>query len=310
MAGVGGVGGRHGRRRRGGVGRRGGDGGAAGSRTARLAFPSAARGLGPVDAVACACPPRARRDARPVWWGPARGARRRVAFLRLLAVFAVKWHRCRDPPATVLFFVADARGRGARRRLPCRYFLAAAAGLPPWTRPVARIGKAARLCRHGARRGGGSPGRPAWQRRPARHALHLRARASRSALTPPRRLPCNRDLDTTRGRGPACPLHARSRRCRLRLVSFVTKANLALAAGLALPLSRPLLGYALAEPSRHCRRRALAAGLWLRTGRPEARRHRPAVAWASRARSGMGDDPLSTAVPVVAPPAPHWKRRR
>ena len=65
-----------------------------------------------------------------------------AAFLRLLAVFAVNGIAAAIPSATVLFFVADVlQAEALAGAFLALYFLAAAAGLPLWTRLSQRIGK-------------------------------------------------------------------------------------------------------------------------------------------------------------------------
>ena len=119
----------------------GGDGGAAG--LARLAW-----GFLPLLVVfglwtlwrAPAPPPLAPVRA-PLWRG-LRTALGDAGFARLLAVFAANGIAAAIPSATVLFFVADVlQAEALAGAFLALYFLAAAAGLPLWTRLSQRVGK-------------------------------------------------------------------------------------------------------------------------------------------------------------------------
>lgn len=125
----------------GGVPASGGDGGAAG--LARLAW-----GFLPLLVVfglwtlwrAPAPPPLAPVRA-PLWQG-LRTALGDAGFARLLAVFAANGIAAAIPSATVLFFVADVlQAEAFAGAFLALYFLAAAAGLSLWTRLSQRVGK-------------------------------------------------------------------------------------------------------------------------------------------------------------------------
>ena len=86
-------------------------------------------------------PPRGRGMRQPVWAG-LRAALREPAFARLLAVFAANGIAAAIPSATVLFFVADVLEATELAGLfLVLYFVAAAAGLPLWVRLSRRVGK-------------------------------------------------------------------------------------------------------------------------------------------------------------------------
>jgi GPH family glycoside/pentoside/hexuronide:cation symporter len=86
-------------------------------------------------------PPRVAGANAPVWAG-LRAALGDAGFARLLAVFAANGIAAAIPSATVLFFVADVLAAAHLAGLfLVLYFLAAAASLPLWVRLSQRIGK-------------------------------------------------------------------------------------------------------------------------------------------------------------------------
>jgi Na+/melibiose symporter-like transporter len=86
-------------------------------------------------------PPAVRAGTAPVWAG-LRAALRDPAFARLLAVFAANGIAAAIPSATVLFFVADVLQAAELAGLfLVLYFVSAAASLPLWVRLSQRIGK-------------------------------------------------------------------------------------------------------------------------------------------------------------------------
>ncbi|MCK6408787.1 MAG: MFS transporter [Thauera sp.] len=86
-------------------------------------------------------PPAVRAGSAPVWAG-LRAALGEPAFARLLAVFAANGIAAAIPSATVLFFVADVLQAAELAGLfLVLYFVAAAASLPIWLRVSQRIGK-------------------------------------------------------------------------------------------------------------------------------------------------------------------------
>lgn len=184
-------------------------------------------------------PPRA--QALPLLRGLS-DALRDAGFARLLAVFAVNGIAAAVPSATVLFYVADVlqadeRAAGAFLVL---YFAAAAASLPLWVAVSRRIGK-----------------RRAWLAgmalaivvfawagvlgRGDLFAYGLICVLSGIALGADLSLPPSLLADLLARAEDQRPGGARAGAC-FGWWSFVTKANLALAAGLALPLLA-LLGY-------------------------------------------------------------------
>lgn len=209
--------------------------------------------------------PRLAALRAPMWLG-LRAALADRGFSRLLAVFAANGIAAAIPSATVLFYVADVLDAEAfAGAFLALYFVAAAAGLPLWTRLSQRIGKlrawlvgmalAVVVFAWAGLLGSGDLVAYAF-------ICVLSGVALGADLTLPPSLLA--DL-LARGREPACPLHdgvaapagggcdagRRSAGPDLRVLeagacfgwwSFVTKANLALAAGLALPLLA-LLGY-------------------------------------------------------------------
>jgi GPH family glycoside/pentoside/hexuronide:cation symporter len=86
-------------------------------------------------------PPAVRAGTAPAWAG-LRAALGEPAFARLLAVFAANGIAAAIPSATVLFFVADVLQAAELGGLfLVLYFVAAAASLPLWLRVSQRIGK-------------------------------------------------------------------------------------------------------------------------------------------------------------------------
>ncbi len=223
----------------------GGDGGAAGlARLAWLFLPLLVV-FGLWTLWRAPAPPRLAATHAPVWRG-LRAALADAAFLRLLAVFAVNGIAAAIPSATVLFFVADVlQAEALAGAFLALYFLAAAAGLPLWTRLSQRIGKlrawlagmalAVAVFAWAGLLGSGDL-----------FAYACICALSGLALGADLTLPPSMLADLlARGRDGRAPARA----CALEAGacfgwwSFVTKANLALAAGLALPLLA-LLGYA------------------------------------------------------------------
>lgn len=187
-------------------------------------------------------PPAAHAAAAPLWSG-LRGALGEPAFARLLAVFALNGIAAAIPSATVLFFVADVLEAGPLAGgFLVLYFLAAAASLPLWVRLSQRIGKlrawlagmalAVAVFAWAGLLGSGDVF--AYAAICVLSGLALGADLS----LPPSILA---DLIAQRPERTARPgLRAGA---SFGWWNFVTKANLALAAGLALPLLA-LLGYA------------------------------------------------------------------
>lgn len=179
-------------------------------------------------------PPRAGPRRAPL--AGLAGVLREAAFVRLLAVFAVNGIAAAVPSATVLFFVADVLQADARAAglFLVLYFLAAAASLPLWVALSRRIGKlrawlagmllAVAVFAWAALLGSGELA--------AFAAICL---LSGVALGADLSLPASMLADLIAApTAPARPaLHAGA--C-FGWWSFVTKANLALAAGVALPL--------------------------------------------------------------------------
>lgn len=180
--------------------------------------------------------------ATPLWSG-LRATVRDAGFGRLLAVFAANGIAAAIPSATVLFFVADVLGAERLAGLfLVLYFVAAAASLPLWVRVSQRIGKlrawlagmvlAVAVFAWAGLLGDGDV-----------FAYALICVLSGLALGADLSLPPSllADLVARSATGRAQPpLQAGA--C-FGWWNFVTKANLALAAGLALPLLA-LLGYA------------------------------------------------------------------
>jgi Na+/melibiose symporter-like transporter len=184
---------------------------------------------------------RGRRPARrrpPLAGQPAGGAAGR-RLRRLLGVFAVNGIAAAVPSATVLFFVADVlRAAELAGLFLALYFLAAACSLPcGWPPP-----RASASCAPGwpawAGAGGVRLGRPAGGRRHLGLRADLRAVGLRAGGRPGAAA-----VAAGRSAGPARrPQAPRASGAAFGWWNFVTKANLALAAGLALPLLA-LLGY-------------------------------------------------------------------
>ncbi|HHW63544.1 MAG TPA: MFS transporter [Rhodocyclaceae bacterium] len=189
-------------------------------------------------------PPRRTGGAAPVWRGLA-AALRAPAFARLLAVFAANGIAAAIPSATVLFFVADVlQAEALAGGFLALYFVAAAASLPLWVKVSRRIGKlrawlagmvlAVAVFAWAGLLGSGDV-----------LAYGLICVLSGVALGADLCLPPSllADVIAQRRGGPegvrSEPLEAGA--C-FGWWNFVTKANLALAAGLALPLLA-LFGY-------------------------------------------------------------------
>ncbi|HRP66480.1 MAG TPA: MFS transporter, partial [Thauera sp.] len=181
-------------------------------------------------------------QATPLWAG-LRATVRDAGFGRLLAVFAANGIAAAIPSATVLFFVADVLGAAQLAGLfLVLYFAAAAASLPLWVRVSQRIGKlrawlagmvlAVVVFAWAGLLGEGEV---------LAYALIcvLSGLALGADLSLPPSLLADLIARSAPGRAPP-PLQAGA--C-FGWWNFVTKANLALAAGLALPLLA-LLGYA------------------------------------------------------------------
>lgn len=186
-------------------------------------------------------PPRAVQ--RPAPLASLAGALRDAAFVRLLAVFAVNGIAAAVPSATVLFFVADVLRADAQAAglFLVLYFLAAAASLPLWVALSRRIGKlrawlagmllAVAVFAWAALLGSGELA--------AFAAICL---LSGVALGADLSLPPSMLADLIAAPAPPARAGMRAGAC-FGWWSFVTKANLALAAGTALPLLAAL-GYA------------------------------------------------------------------
>lgn len=190
-------------------------------------------------------PPRRPAGAAPVWRGLS-AALRAPAFARLLAVFAANGIAAAIPSATVLFFVADVlQAEALAGAFLALYFVAAAASLPLWVKLSRRIGKlhawlagmvlAVAVFAWAGLLGSGDV-----------LAYGVICVLSGVALGADLSLPPSLLADlVAQGRSGAVesahtgPLDAGA--C-FGWWNFVTKANLALAAGLALPLLA-LLGY-------------------------------------------------------------------
>lgn len=193
--------------------------------------------------------PQNTRSAQSIWGGLA-GALRDAAFARLLAVFAVNGIAAAVPSATVLFFVADvlqADDRAAAAYLVL-YFAAAAASLPLWVALSRRLGKlrawlAGMLLAVGVFVWAGLLGSGDLLAYGAICVLSGIALGADLSL-PPSLLAdlLARNQEHGAGEALARDSGARAGAC-FGWWNFVTKANLALAAGLALPLLAAL-GYA------------------------------------------------------------------
>ena len=192
--------------------------------------------------------PVARQPGRPVSrpWSGLRAALRDVAFSRLLAVFAVNGIAAAIPSATVLFFVADVLDAShLAGGFLVLYFAAAGAGLPLWVRLSRWIGKlrawltgmvlAVLVFAWAGTLGSGDV-----------LAYAVICVLSGIALGADLSLPPSlvADLIARSGRhGAGTPGQALHAGACFGWWSFVTKANLALAAGVSLPLLA-VLGYA------------------------------------------------------------------
>jgi Na+/melibiose symporter-like transporter len=121
----------------------GGDGGeAAGLPRFALAYAAVVAGCLMLTLAAPAAP-RARAAEASLMAGLA-DAMRDPVFRRLLMVFVANGIAAAIPATLVLFFVADVlRAEGSQGWLLATYFIAGAAGLPLWTRLSGRFGKAA-----------------------------------------------------------------------------------------------------------------------------------------------------------------------
>ncbi len=180
--------------------------------------------------------------ATPLWAG-LRATVRDAGFGRLLAVFAANGIAAAIPSATVLFFVADVLGAAQLAGLfLVLYFVAAAASLPLWVRLSQRIGKlrawlASMVLAVAVFAWAGLLGEGAVL------AYALICVLSGLALGADLSLPPSllADLIARSAAGRAQP-RLQAGAC-FGWWNFVAKANLALAAGLALPLLA-LLGYA------------------------------------------------------------------
>jgi len=203
---------------------------------------------------------------RAALWRGLRAALGDAGFARLLAVFAANGIAAAIPSATVLFFVADVlQAEALAGAFLALYFVAAAAGLPVWTRLSQRIGKlrawlgsmalAVAVFAWAGLLGSGDLvayacicvlsglALGADLTLPPSLLADLLARGRERA--PSRHLeavaPIGMTGDARMHDGAACAPTLEAGAC-FGWWSFVTKANLALAAGLALPLLA-LLGY-------------------------------------------------------------------
>ena len=167
-------------------------------------------------------------------WPSLRRAWADTAFRRLLLVFIANGIAAALPATLFLFFVADVlQGEAASGPLLALYFIAGAASLPLWVRLAARLGRA--LAWLGAM--GLAMVAFAWASLLGAGDLWAYAficLASGLALGADLTLPAAiaADLGERQGQAGAC----------FGIWNFVAKLNLALAAGLALPLLA-LLGY-------------------------------------------------------------------
>lgn len=167
-------------------------------------------------------------------WPSLRRAWADIAFRHLLLVFVANGIAAALPATLFLFFVADVlRGEAVSGPLLALYFIAGAASLPLWVRLAARLGRA--LAWLGAM--GLAMAAFAWASLLGAGDLWAYAficLASGLALGADLALPAAiaADLGERQGQAGAC----------FGIWNFVAKLNLALAAGLALPLLA-LLGY-------------------------------------------------------------------
>ncbi|CAG0997402.1 Melibiose carrier protein [Gammaproteobacteria bacterium] len=177
-------------------------------------------------------------EPRGPWLGGLGEAWRDTMFRRLLAIFVANGIASAIPATLVLFFIADVlRAEGSQGWLLVLYFGAGAAGLPLWTRLSARIGKDAAwgvsmavaiVAFAGAAALG--PGDAA--------AFAMICALSGVALGADLALPPSILADVIGRRGAM-----RAAGAYFGVWTLATKANLALAAGVALPLL-DALGYA------------------------------------------------------------------
>lgn len=235
-------------------------------------------------------PPTVHAGVAPVWAG-LRAALGEPAFARLLAVFAANGIAAAIPSATVLFFVADVlQAADLAGLFLVVYFVAAAVSLPLWVRASQRIGKLRAwlasmvlavavfawagllgsgdlvayglICVLSGLALGADLSLP-----PSLLAdLLARSRAERDAEGGTEGRPERKPERSSRGRaqglagggvkGRPAPLEAGA--C-FGWWNFVTKANLALAAGLALPL---LAGLGYAPGARDASAVAALAGVY------------------------------------------------
>ena len=119
----------------------GADGEAAGMRRFALAFVGVALACTAITLVLAPTAPMPATRGAPMREGVAR-ALRDPLFRRLLAVFVVNGTASAVPATLVLFFVADVLDAESRQGLfLALYFVAGAAGMPLWVRASARFGK-------------------------------------------------------------------------------------------------------------------------------------------------------------------------
>lgn len=214
----------------------GGDGGeAAGLPRFALAYVAVVAACLAITLSAPAAP-RARVPGGPLFAGVA-DALRDPAFRRLLAVFVANGIAAAIPATLVLFFIADVlRAEGSQGWLLAIYFVAGAAGLPMWTHLSARAGKpfawgASMLVAVAAFLGAAvlGPGDAV--------AFAIVCAASGVALGADLALPPSILADVIGRRGTM-----RDAGAYFGVWTLATKLNLALAAGIALPLLAAL-GY-------------------------------------------------------------------
>jgi GPH family glycoside/pentoside/hexuronide:cation symporter len=169
----------------------------------------------------------------------------------LVGVFLVNGIASAVPATLVLFFIRDRLQAPAFEPLfLASYFAAGALAMPLWVRVVARFGPGARLAgRHGAGGGRLRLGRAAWAR--ATWRLHRRLRGQRRGAGRRPGLPGALLAGVMQRAGHGQQLEG----AYFGWWNFATKLNLALAAGLALPLLQ-LAGLHARAPRR---RQALQA---------------------------------------------------
>lgn len=221
-----------------------GEGEAAGLARLAWVFLPLLAGFGLWTLMRAPVPPRRPGGAAPVWRGLG-AALRAPAFARLLAVFAANGIAAAIPSATVLFFVADVlQAEALAGAFLALYFAAAAASLPLWVKVSRRVGKlrawlagmvlAVAVFAWAGLLGSGDV-----------MAYGVICVLSGAALGADLSVPPSLLADLiAQGRGEADSAHGRPLEAGACFGwwNFVTKANLALAAGLALPLLA-LLGY-------------------------------------------------------------------